>query len=136
MEIFIKNSLIKFLIVGIVNTVIGTGVMLFLFNIVDISYWYSTFFGNVAGALNSYFLNRSYTFKSTASFQQSALKFICVIIFSYFIAYFSSPYISVFIISFSSNFPAWLAGNLPILLGTIMYTFINYFGQKKFVFNK
>jgi putative flippase GtrA len=99
-------------------------------------YWIATFVGNAAGAVVSYVLNRTFTFKSGVDVSKSILRFILVISVCYGLSY----YIGL-------QFSSWLLHQLPavvrpfkkdvgILVGTGLYTLLNYTGQKYVVFNK
>ncbi|MBS4190821.1 GtrA family protein [Bacillus sp. FJAT-49705] len=130
------NSFIRFLLVGIMNTLTGISLMLFLLNVTGLSYWLSTFFGNSAGAVVSYFLNRSFTFQSNSKITKSLPRFITVILVCYFIS-FTVSHIAAEIISDLSFFSYLFLSNenLAVFIGTGFYTVMNYFGQKHLVFN-
>jgi putative flippase GtrA len=109
--------------------------MFSLLNIAHLSYWTSTFAGNAAGACVSYLLNRSYTFNSKVSYQRGLPRFVLIILFCYFSAYFCSERLVEWI-SPSLPLSASLTENASILLGSALYTISNYFGQKYLVFKK
>lgn len=128
------NSFIRFLLVGVLNTLVGLSTIFILLNSLGFSYYISTFVGNGIGAMVSFFLNRTFTFDSGTSIKAGAPKFIAVILFCYYCAY-----------TISSIAAGWLVPNLigihmisekeiAVLLGTIIYTILNYLGQKYFVF--
>ena len=54
----------KFLIVGVVNTLIGAGLMFVLYNLAHWSYWVSSACNYIAGGIVSFFLNKYFTFKN------------------------------------------------------------------------
>ncbi|MFE0340581.1 GtrA family protein [Priestia megaterium] len=129
-----KGSFVRFLVVGLVNTGVGLSIMYVLLHIFH-HYWAATFVGNAAGAVVSYVLNRIFTFKSGVHLSKSILRFILVIGVCYGLSY----YIGL-------QFSSWLLHQLPaavrlfkkdvgILIGTGLYTLLNYTGQKYFVFN-
>lgn len=129
-----KGSFVRFLVVGLVNTAVGLSIMYVLLHIFH-HYWIATFVGNAAGAVVSYVLNRIFTFKSGVHLSKSILRFILVIGICYGLSY----YIGL-------QFSSWLLHQLPvavrpfkkdvgILIGTGLYTLLNYTGQKYFVFN-
>ncbi|MDZ5473863.1 GtrA family protein [Bacillus sp. 31A1R] len=128
------NSFIRFLLVGILNTFIGLLTMFFLLNLLNQGYWISTFLGNAVGAMVSFLLNRTFTFNSKVSFIKGGSSFIIVILITYFFAYGLSSMISkafynmVDITNFISE------KELAVIIGVGLYTIINYFGQKYFVF--
>lgn len=102
---------------------------------VGASYWLATFLGNSFGACVSYFLNRIYTFKSSASIRGSAIKFGVVILLCYFIAYFLGIRFAVFVLQPLVSLPPNLIKDVAILVGTGLYTLLNYAGQRWFVFS-
>ena len=57
----IDITTIKFLIVGVINTLVGTGVMFVLYNFFSVSYWISSAANYVVGSIVSYFLNKYFT---------------------------------------------------------------------------
>ena len=67
---------IKFILVGIVNTIVGTGVMFFLYNFCSVNYWIASASNYIVGSIVSYFLNKYFTFKSTERSTRQIVKFI------------------------------------------------------------
>ena len=57
-----NNTLFKFLIVGVLNTLIGCGTMFLLYNLAHCSYWVSSAANYVVGGIVSFFLNKYFTF--------------------------------------------------------------------------
>ena len=131
-----KHSFIRFIMVEIVNTIIGLTAMYLLLHAVGLSYWWATFFGNSIGAVVSFFLNRSFTFKSENAVSKSVLRFIVVILCCYFISYDLAKNLVVGFLKDSHFISANLKTDLAILVGTGLYTILNYLGQKLFVFSK
>ncbi|MFD6442136.1 GtrA family protein [Peribacillus sp. NPDC060186] len=127
------NTFIRFLLVGIVNTAVGLSVMLTLMNVLEVSYWISTFFGNGTGAVTSFLLNRTYTFGSDIGWRRGAARFIFVILICYFAAY-SLGHVFAEFLEGSSHLS--IQDNVAVLIGTVFYTVLNYLGQKYFVFKK
>lgn len=126
------STFIRFIIVGVMNTLVGLSSIFLLLQVGGLSYWISTFLGNSIGAACSYVLNRRFTFGSKVSFGRSIPLFMIVIMCCYFVSY-----------SFSRVMANLLAGSfgyvdytneIAVLLGTILYTITNYLGQKYFVF--
>lgn len=128
-----NNSLVRFLLVGVVNTCIGLAIMLLLLNVAGATYWVSTFTGNALGACASFLLNRSFTFKSRIAYNRGVPRFFITILICYFSAYFVSEKVGewagrMFLISAEGE------KNVSVLLGSVLYTMSNYLGQKYFVF--
>ncbi|MEO2073916.1 MAG: GtrA family protein [Bacillus sp. (in: firmicutes)] len=131
--ILTNNSLVRFLLVGMLNTSVGLAIMLFLLNVAEASYWISTFTGNAVGACVSFLLNRSFTFKSTVAYHKGLPRFFITILLCYFSSYFVSEKVGewtsrVLIVSSETE------KNVSVLLGSVFYTISNYLGQKYFVF--
>ena len=60
----IDMATIKFLMVGVINTLVGTGVMFLLYNVFSASYWVSSATNYIVGSVVSYFLNKYFTFQN------------------------------------------------------------------------
>lgn len=109
--------------------------MFVLLNVLGVSYWGSTFIGNTTGACVSFFLNRSFTFKSGVSCQKGLPRFFVIILVCYFSSYFiSEKMIGMF--GYVLALDQGLAQNSSVLLGSGFYTLSNYVGQKYVVFRK
>ncbi len=54
----------RFLLVGVVNTLVGAAIMFGLYNLAGCSYWVSSATNYVLTSILSFFLNRSFTFQS------------------------------------------------------------------------
>ena len=52
----------KFLLVGVINTLVGTGIMFGLYNLSNCSYWVSSAANYVLTSILSFFLNKHFTF--------------------------------------------------------------------------
>ncbi len=128
------NTIIRFMLVGAVNTLAGLSIMFALLNLLGMSYWAATFIGNSTGAAISYFLNRTFTFQSKASIPKSAVRFLAVVIFCYFLSY------AIGRLAAGNIQDLIFAGydlsreELAVLMGAAFYTLTNYIGQKYFVF--
>jgi putative flippase GtrA len=110
--------------------------MYLLLHALGLSYWLSTFLGNSVGAVVSFFLNRSFTFKSQNSVSKSAFRFVAVILCCYFISYDMGKNIVVWVLKDSHGITTNIKTDLAVVVGTGFYTLLNYLGQKLFVFSK
>lgn len=130
-----SRTFIKFLLVGVVNTLVGLGLMLLLLNAIGFTYWWSTFIGNTVGAIVSYSLNRSYTFRSDVVWWRGLLPFAIVILACYVIAYGLGMTIVEWILPLivPQVSHTWI-DNLAVVAGMGMYTILNFIGQRWFVF--
>lgn len=131
MNKFIDKKTFKFIIVGIANTFFGMGIMLFLYNIIGFNYWISSISNYVIGSILSYFLNKYFTFKDSQNIKKSVFKFIINIVICYFLAYgVSRPIFNIIL----SNFSVKTKDTIIMIFGAIFFVFINYIGQRYFVF--
>jgi putative flippase GtrA len=129
-----NNSFIRFLIVGIINTCIG---LLLIYSLLHItSYWTATFIGNAIGAIASFFLNRTFTFKSHSSLIKSSIKFFGVTLVCYLIAYKISLVVISYALSLLHIDNKNLIENVSVLFGMGIYTILNYLGHRSFTFAK
>ncbi|MBT9685478.1 GtrA family protein [Pseudoflavonifractor sp. MCC625] len=129
---FLDASIWKFLLVGVGNTLLS---MVLMFALEGLGYWPSTAIAYVAGAVMSFFLNRSFTFRSQETMGRSAVKFALNVAVCYLVAYgIAQPVMEllpqpVFV-------PDIWWERLTKLVGMGLYTVLNYFGQRFFAFQK
>ena len=73
------KKMIKFCITGGLNTVVDYAVFSLLSGLLSVNVYLAQFFGYAAGTLNSYIINRSWTFQAKDKFFSPAMiKFIVV----------------------------------------------------------
>lgn len=77
----------KFVLVGIVNTLVGTAVMFAAYNVLHLSYWISSASNYVVGSIVSYFLNKYFTFQNKEKSWKQLVKFALNITVCYLVAY-------------------------------------------------
>ncbi|RKJ26672.1 GtrA family protein, partial [Butyricicoccus sp. 1XD8-22] len=65
----------KFILVGIVNTIVGTAIMFGLYNFAGFSYWISSSANYILTSILSYFLNKYFTFQHKERSIKSAIRF-------------------------------------------------------------
>lgn len=129
----ISNSFIRFAIVGVINTIVGTAIMFVLYNVFDCSYWLSSAANYFFGSILSYCLNRWYTFKYHGSTWRSIVKFTINIVVCYFIAYGVAKPLAKAALSDSSKS---LQENVAMAVGMVLFVLLNYLGQRFFAFKK
>ena len=127
------EKLWKFLLIGVVNTLVGMGIMFALYNLLHVSYWLSSAANYVAGGLLSFFLNRSFTFRDTEKGWKPFLRFVVQVAICYFVAYGLAKPLMWRILSEQSE---KLRDNAAMLTGAVLYTGLNYLGQRFFTFRK
>lgn len=124
---------IKFLVVGIINTIVGYGVMFFTYNLLHWNYWIASAANYIVGSICSFFLNKYFTFQANKFNKKEIIKFIICIILCYGIGYgIARPLIRLIFSKASLS----LQDNLAMICGSGIFTVLNFFGQKFFVFTK
>ena len=121
----------KFIIVGIINTIVGTGVMFVFYNVFHFSYWVSSASNYIVGSIVSYFLNKYFTFKSKTNTGKTMVRFVVNISVCYLLAYGCAKPLAKWIFSGAS---VTIQENLAMLAGMCFFVALNYIGQRFFVF--
>ena len=123
----------KFVLVGIINTLVGTTVMFVAYNLLHFSYWVSSASNYVVGSIVSYFLNKYFTFQNNEKSLGQLLKFILNITVCYLLAYgLAKPVVSWILQNQSSS----IQDNCSMLVGMGAFVVFNYIGQRLIVFKK
>jgi len=123
----------KFILVGIINTIVGSAIMFSLYNIAHLSYWVSSACNYFFASILSFFLNKYFTFTIREWSLFMVIAFILNIALSYFIAYgLAKPLINYFLNSKPQN----IRENIALFTGMCLFTGLNYLGQRFVVFNK
>ena len=121
----------KFVLVGIVNTLVGTAVMFAAYNVLHLSYWISSASNYVVGSIVSYFLNKYFTFQDKKKSWRQVGIFVVNITICYLLAYgLAKPMVS-WILSSENKV---VQDNLSMLVGMGAFVVFNYLGQRLFVF--
>ena len=132
MKIIDKKAL-KFIIVGIINTVVGTSVMFLLYNFAGVNYWISSAANYIVGSIVSYVLNKYFTFNNKEKSVKQIVKFVVNISLCYFLAYgIAKPAVELMLTPLSVT----VKENLAMLVGMGLFVIFNYIGQRFFVFKE
>lgn len=124
-------TFLKFLIVGVINTVVGTAIMFGLYNLANFSYWSSSFWNYFLVSILSYFLNKYYTFQQTDNSFKYVIKFALNIIVCYIIAYaLAKPLVMLLLSGVATS----VQENVAMGVGMVLFTLCNYIGQRYFAF--
>lgn len=127
----IDDKLFKFIIVGIVNTLLGMAIMFGLYNLAGCSYWMSSAANYILVSILSYVLNRNFTFGHKGEVTGSSIRFAVNIAACYLIAYgIAKPLATRMLTECSVS----LQENIAMLIGMCIFTGANYIGQRLFVF--
>lgn len=133
MKHIIDITTIKFILVGLVNTIVGTGTMFLFYNIFHTGYWIASASNYIIGSIVSYLLNKYFTFRSKEKSGKSIIKFVANITVCYLIAYgVAKPCVSMILGGFSKA----IKENIAMLFGMCLFVVLNYFGQRFWVFKE
>ncbi len=127
----IDRTVIRFALVGVVNTLVGAGLMFILYNFAGLSYWCSSAANYICGGVLSYFLNKRFTFGVKKRSARQFLLFAANQVACYLIAYGAAKPLAARV--FSALAPK-TQDNLAMLVGMVVFTALNYIGQKYLVF--
>ena len=129
----IDRTVPKFLLVGVVNTLVGAGVMFLLFNLAGWSYWAASAANYLAGGVVSFFLNKYFTFRNKERSWLQVLRFAATVAVCWLIAYaLAKPLVALALAGWEQN----LQENLAMVAGMCLYTGLNYLGQRFFAFKQ
>ena len=129
----IDRTVPKFLLVGVVNTLVGAGVMFLLFNLAGWSYWAASAANSRAGGVVSFFLNKYFTFRNKERSWSQVLRFAATVAVCWLIAYaLAKPLVALALAGWEQN----LQENLAMVAGMCLYTGLNYLGQRFFAFKQ
>lgn len=129
----------RFILVGIVNTIVGYGVMFGLWNLAGLhtwgsaGYWISSAANYIVGSVVSFFLNKHFTFRNQEKGAKVVLRFILNISVCWLIAYGLAQPAVTWALSGLALSPQ-VQGNLTMLIGSGLFVVLNYFGQRFFAF--
>ena len=131
----IKNvadiKLLKFVLVGGINTLLGSAIMFGLYNCLGCSYWFSSATNYVLTSILSFFLNKYFTFRNKEHSFRQILRFALNIVACYLLAYGIAEPMMAFILQ---NANTSIKDNISMLIGMCLFTGFNYLGQRLFAF--
>ena len=129
---FFDATFLKFMLVGVINTLVGTAIMFFCFNVLTWSYWISSAMNYIVGSIVSYVLNKRYTFEHKGHDWSTVWKFIVNITICYGLAYgLAKPFVTWMLSGVSTN----IQGNAALMVGMILFVGLNYIGQRFWAFS-
>lgn len=126
----IDVKLLKFIIVGIINTLADYGLFLLL-SLFPLGMWWKTAIPCALASVLSYFLNKYFTFKNTEKGWKPVLRFAVNIAACYLLAYGIAIPLMEWALSGAS---AVLRDNVTKVTGMCLFTGFNYLGQRLFAF--
>lgn len=126
-------TMLKFIVVGIANTIFGMAIMFLFYNLFHFNYWVSSASNYIFGSILSYFLNKYFTFQNKSKDKRIIVRFVINITICYLIAYGAAQPV---IKALFSSFPQGTQDNIAMLSGTILFVGLNYLGQRFWAFKK
>lgn len=128
-----NSSLIRFGLVGLLNTLVGTTIMFVLYNKLHCTYWQSSFANYLFGSILSFFLNKYFTFRSKRRSWKEVVRFVINIAVCYVLAYGISKPLMLYLLADRSQ---QFRENVAMLGGMVLFVCLNYLGQRFFAFRK
>ena len=123
----------KFILVGVINTLVGTAVMFGCYNLLHMSYWVSSAANYVVGSVVSYFLNKKFTFRNKSKDPMVLVRFVINITVCYLLAYgIAKPLVRQIL----SGRSVRIQENGAMLVGMCLFVGLNYLGQRFFAFRE
>ena len=129
----IDSTVPRFLLVGIINTLVGCGAMFLLYNLAHWSYWLSSAANYVLGGIVSFFLNKYFTFRRREWSWGQVARFALNVAVCWLLAYGLAKPLVLWALS---GREVWIQENVAMLVGMCLYTGLNYLGQRFFAFRK
>ncbi len=134
---FWDKSLMMFLIIGAVNTVISMSLNFVLHNFAGWPLYFSTLLAFVLTAVPAFYFNRKFSFKSKAPLAQSIFRFAVVTLVCLHISFALNNLAMLWL---REN---WWSGLHPLLYSAItivgiqgVFTVLNYCGQRLWAFKE
>lgn len=141
---FIKKNvektpkIIRFAAVGVANTVIDLGILnilIFIFGLTQpflFSFYKSTSF--ICALLNSYFMNKSFTFGIKESKQKTFYLFVFFSLIGFMVNVTSSSFVFYALSSLGKDYAVHFLATISGIAGTVLGLSINYLSYKYIVF--
>ncbi|MBQ8065361.1 MAG: GtrA family protein [Prevotella sp.] len=129
--LFTDKTFMKFVMVGVVNTIFGTTIMFVFYNLFHLSYWVSSASNYFFGGILSYMLNKHFTFRYKEKGFASLFRFATNILTCYLLAYGIAKPLMRWILS---DFSIIIQENVSMLLGMCLFVVFNYLGMRFYAF--
>lgn len=132
-------EVIHFGMVGVINTLMGWGIMALLYNLIHMNYWISSGISYFIGSVFSYHANAKLTFKVEERDRWLPWRFALNIIVCYLVSFsVAKPLVAKLIelagLARGGGLSQALFENIAMIFGMGIFIVMNFFGQKLFVF--
>lgn len=132
---FFDKSLLIFLIIGLLNTVVSTLGSQLLYG--ALGYWGSTALMFAVCSVFSFIFNRKYSFESKAPLVQSIVRFAVVIAVCYLLAFgVAKPLVNWAAAAFFPALTVVWKDRIAMLVAQVIFTGFNYIGQRLWAFRE
>ena len=134
-------EVIHFGMVGVINTLMGWGIMAVLYNLIHMNYWLSSGISYIIGRVFSYHANAKLTLKVEERDRWLPWRIALNIIVCYLIAFsvakpVTARALDAIGLSSGGRISTVLLENIAMICGMCIFIVMNFFGQKLFVFRK
>ena len=129
----VDAKLLRFLIVGVINTLVGTAIMFGLYNLAGASYWVSSAANYILTSILSFFLNKYFTFRNRERSWSQVVRFVVNIAVCYLLAYGIAKPLCFRLLA---NATVTVRDNVSLFVGMVLFTGLNYVGQRLFAFRE
>ncbi|MGI6181649.1 MAG: GtrA family protein [Agathobaculum sp.] len=129
----VDAKLLKFLLVGVVNTLVGMAIMFGLYNLAGCSYWISSAANYILTSILSFFLNKRFTFQNRERGAGPAVRFALNIAVCYLLAYGIAQPLCLHLLAGAAQA---VRDNVSMFVGMCLFTGFNYLGQRLFAFRE
>lgn len=142
-EKMIDKTLALYLLVGVLNFIVCTGIMFLLYNVADVSKHFAPIVNYGLGSIIWYLSCNYLLFPGHKTTSKQLLCFVLDIVVCYLLSYYLiGPYVSRLLLRshsvtrfFSFGGTENIRGNCEMSVGSLSYALLNYFGQRYFVFS-
>lgn len=143
-EKMIDKTLALYLLVGVLNFIVCTGIMFLLYNVADVSKHFAPIVNYGLGSIIWYLSCNYLLFPGHKTTSKQLLCFVLDIVVCYLLSYYLiGPYVSRLLLRshsvtrfFSFGGTENIRGNCEMSVGSLSYALLNYFGQRYFVFSE
>lgn len=129
--LFTDKTFMKFIMVGVINTIVGTTIMFVFYNVFHLSYWVSSASNYFFGSICSYILNKHFTFENTERGWKPFIRFTINILICYLLAYGIAKPVMHWMLS---GYSITIQENVSLALGMCLFVIFNYLGQRFYTF--
>lgn len=126
-----ENTMLRFMLVGVVNTLVGMMIMFGMYNLAGCSYWVSSACNYILTSLLSFFLNKLFTFRNKEKSTGQVVRFAVNIAVCYLLAYGVAKPLCIWLLGGASQA---VRDNVSMIVGMCLFTVLNYVGQRFFAF--